>query len=103
MARIYTSSAGADQVLTRVGYPREQRPNIDYHRPDVAWGEIFHNLEIGIVEDPYRRLLGSALETYGANPVLVDLAQRYDLPIPSERGPFRSMPGSKPRIRRPLF
>ncbi|WP_261562482.1 effector-associated domain EAD1-containing protein [Frankia tisae] len=101
VARIYTSSAAADQVLSRLEYPREQRPNIDYHRPDVAWQEIFHDLELGIVEDPYRRLLAGVFEMYNANLVLVDLAHRYDLPVPSRREPLRRITGTKRWLRRP--
>ncbi|CAJ64103.1 MULTISPECIES: effector-associated domain EAD1-containing protein [Frankia] len=101
LARIYTSSAAADQVLARVDYPREQRPSIDYHRPDVAWREIFHDFELGVVADPYRRLLAGALETYGANVVLRDLAHRHGVPVPPARAPLRRITNLKRWLRRP--
>lgn len=105
MARIYISTADAEPVLTRAGFPRERRPNIDYHQPDVAWEQIFRDLENGIIEDPYRTLLARALESYPANPVFTELAHRYDLPVPP--GPrkeiTRRIRRKKPRGDRPEF
>lgn len=101
IARIYPTSVAADQVLARVGYPREQRPNIDYHRPDVAWHAIFHDFEVGIVEDPYRRLLTGALETYGANVVLRDLARRYGVSVPPGYAPLSRTANARRWFRLP--
>lgn len=87
MARIYTSTASADLVLTLAGYPRERRPDIGQQRPDIAWAAIFQDLEHGVIADPYCTLLSCALESYRANPTLVALAQRYNVAIPPPKGP----------------
>ncbi|OHV44806.1 effector-associated domain EAD1-containing protein [Pseudofrankia sp. BMG5.36] len=102
MSRIYTTAASADPVLTGAEYPPERRPNIDYHRPETAWREIFKDLENGAVEDPYRRLLTCALESHPANPVLRELAIRYGLPVPRNRALPRTG-NPTPRFRWPRF
>jgi hypothetical protein len=98
MSHIYTTAASAAPVLNGAEYPPERRPNIDYHRPETAWREIFKDLENGAVENPYGRLLACALEAHPANQILRDLASRYGLPVPRTR--VRSRTGHlTPRFR----
>ncbi|SQD96481.1 effector-associated domain EAD1-containing protein [Parafrankia sp. BMG5.11] len=105
IAQVYTTTASAEPMLTRAGYPRERRPNIDYHHPEAAWEEIFRDLGNGIIEDPFRTLLASALESYPANPIFTELAHRYDVPVPPSRRqeiPQRAR-RAKQRIKRLRF
>ena len=72
----FRTPAAADQLLRRIGYPREQIPNFNLD-PANAWNEVFHDLENGIIEAPFRRLLCAARRAYQANHVFRELAGNY--------------------------
>ncbi len=83
-ARIFRSQRAADRVLDRIGFPRERRPPFTEASALDAWGEIFFDLDNGILPGglPYWRLLDAAIGPYPTHGVLQPLAVRHGLIAP---------------------
>ncbi|MBO3747494.1 hypothetical protein J5X84_15560 [Streptosporangiaceae bacterium NEAU-GS5] len=79
VARVFNDQTSAENLLARIGYPREHLPTWAGQNADTWWTEVFLALHHGIIDLPHRRLLGAAVRVYQHNPVFRPLAQRHGL------------------------
>ena len=86
LARTFSNEAAASHVLFPLAIDRARLPVWSAELTAEAWWlRLFDELDFGIAEQPYRRLLEAALRRYRLNTVFVRLGQRY-LPQESEPG-----------------
>jgi hypothetical protein len=69
-------------LLQQIGFPLERIPGWQGTNAATWWALLLDELDGGVIAQPYRRLLAAVLRTYQANGVLLDLAERYGVPVP---------------------
>ncbi|MCK9900607.1 toll/interleukin-1 receptor domain-containing protein [Frankia sp. Cpl3] len=77
LSMIFIMPASVDNLLRRIGIPRRQTPSWSSTSSFQLWSSIIDDMEAGIVQEPYERLLTAASSDYPANAVLRDLVDRY--------------------------
>ncbi|WP_239340551.1 CATRA conflict system CASPASE/TPR repeat-associated protein [Frankia sp. CiP3] len=77
LARAFPSDALAHRVLHTLGIPSERRRSATDSTPLAAWSETLHDLDNGIVADPYPRLLRAALGDFPHNPTFRELGAHF--------------------------
>jgi ubiquitin-protein ligase len=102
-ADLFDDQRPTERILGRIGFPVGRRPSWTDTTAEDVWAEIFRDLDRGILECPYRRLIAAALRSYGANPVLLDLARRHGLAASNDepsspRPEAPAVAGNGPRI-----
>lgn len=78
VATVFSTELSAQRLLRPLGYPHGMQPpwtgTLD---PEAWWAQVFDQFDHGIVAEPYRRLIASAVRTYTANPTFARLAHTY--------------------------
>lgn len=77
VAQVFPNEQAAEQVLRPLDYPRNQMPGWLGVGPEQWWAQVFVQFDNGIVAEPYRRLIASAVRRYRANPMFRQLADAY--------------------------
>ncbi|WP_396230604.1 CATRA conflict system CASPASE/TPR repeat-associated protein, partial [Frankia sp. ACN1ag] len=77
LADVYADLIRARQLLEELGVPRRRLPAETGLSARAWWGEVFHELESGLVATPYRDLLRAVLRHYRHNQVFRAIADRY--------------------------
>jgi hypothetical protein len=77
VAEAFHTRVAADSLLRRIGYPAASLPT--FSRSRDFWAEVVLDLDNGVIDQPYRRLLVGALRVYAANPVFRAMAARHGL------------------------
>lgn len=86
IARVFPNEGAAMRVLRPLGFPESDLPAwIAGMNSEDWWSLIFREFDNGIIPEPFRRLLRSALDRYGSNPGFLELSDRYL--VPAQAGP----------------
>lgn len=77
IAVVFSVEPAAHRLLRSLGYPPDRWPGWTSTNPEDWWAQVFVELDNGIVAEPYRRLIASAVRVYRANPTFARLAHTY--------------------------
>jgi hypothetical protein len=77
LARAFPTDAFAHRILHTLGFPAERRRSVTDSTPLAAWSETLHDLDNGIVADPYPRLLLAAILEFPHNQTFRNLGARF--------------------------
>ncbi|MDT3443937.1 MULTISPECIES: CATRA conflict system CASPASE/TPR repeat-associated protein [unclassified Pseudofrankia] len=80
LSELYADPLKAYHLVEGLEVPRGRLPVASGLNPRTWWGEVFRELESGILASPFRDLLSAALTDYCHNGQLLDLASRYGVP-----------------------
>lgn len=78
MYTAFPEDTDAQQLLRRIGYPRQRIPTFTGRHRD-AWNDVFRDFELGVIDNPYRRTLAAALRVYQVNRDFLGLAECHGL------------------------
>jgi virginiamycin B lyase len=84
LARAFDNPLAAEDILSRIDFPRGRLPVWVGLNPEQWWIYVFRELDHGIVAEPNRRLLKAALGFYEHNKIFLPLARRYGLVVPDD-------------------
>jgi hypothetical protein len=87
LAQIFRTDAAAEKVLSRIGFERERRLNLDTVPAGEGWAAIMKEFDHGAVHAPYRSIITAVLAEYPFNQLCHDLARRYGVEAPERDGP----------------
>ena len=76
-AKLFSTERATRRILDRIGFSRERRLSFNERSAEEVWSDYFLELESGIIENGYSRLLEAAIRVYSHNRVLRPLADRY--------------------------
>ncbi|MBL7488596.1 hypothetical protein I6A62_10970 [Frankia sp. AgW1.1] len=96
LSEAYADTLDAYRLLEKLGVPRRRLPVAGGLNPRNWWGEVFRELESGLVAAPFRGLLGAALVDYRHNRQFLDLAERYGVPVSRVEGSVSAEVTSSP-------
>lgn len=72
---LFSTEDRARALLRNAGFPSRGIPT--FSDPYSYWTDIFFLAANGVMDAPYRQLIGAAIRVYGTNRVLNDLVSRY--------------------------
>lgn len=84
IAQTFNNHAAARQILTSIGIQARYISPWGESDPDSWWTTMFGELDNGLVNDPYRRLIAAAHRRYRRNRTFAALRERY---IDNEQAP----------------
>jgi hypothetical protein len=82
LSKVFSTADRATSLLRNVKFPAALVP--EWHNAYDFWATIFHELDNGAMEAPYRRLVTMALRRYGQNETLKNLLDGQRPPAPAD-------------------
>ncbi|OHV41566.1 MULTISPECIES: effector-associated domain EAD1-containing protein [Pseudofrankia] len=95
LAEIFHEAAEAGMVLDSIDFPRGRRPSWHGSNPEIWWSQVFDNLDSGIVQDAYRRLLRAARARRPHNAMFAEIARRHGMSDEPHRQSFPPADGAQ--------
>lgn len=101
LANAYPNENRMTALLDRIGLPRGDHPGWNNGKAEDVWLDVAHEFDIGIMTQPWRRLLATVFRRYPGNQTFRELADRHLLTRPRQGGGQDQPDGRQQRAATP--